>query len=62
MPDIESLLKEKRVFDPNKEFARQANWNAKTIREYRKLMKLGYKNIAQAIFADWKEAGYSVDR
>ena len=37
MPDIESLLKEKRVFEPSKEFAKQANWNAKTIREYRKL-------------------------
>ena len=37
MPDIESLLQEKRVFEPSKEFARQANWNAKTIREYRKL-------------------------
>ena len=39
MPDIESLLKEKRVFEPGKEFARQANWNAKTIREYRSLKR-----------------------
>jgi len=37
MPDIESLLKEKRVFKPSSEFNRQANWNKKTLAEYRKL-------------------------
>jgi len=41
VPDIESLLKEKRVFKPHREFAKQANWNKKTIAEYR---KLGAKN------------------
>jgi len=41
MPDIESLLQEKRVFKPKPEFTRQANWNKKTIAEYR---KLGSKN------------------
>ena len=41
MPDIESLLQEKRVFKPSPEFTRQANWNKKTIAEYR---KLGSKN------------------
>jgi acetyl-CoA synthetase len=37
MSDIESLLKEKRVFKPKPEFARQANWNGKTAAEQRKL-------------------------
>jgi acetyl-CoA synthetase len=37
VPDIESLLKEKRVFQPSKEFAKQANWSKKQIAEYRKL-------------------------
>ncbi len=37
MPDIESLLKEERVFKPSSEFNRQANWNKKTLAEYRKL-------------------------
>ncbi len=37
MADIESLLKEKRVFKPSAEFTRQANWNKKTVAEYRKL-------------------------
>ena len=41
MPDIESLLKEKRVFKPSREFAKQANWNKKTVREHR---SLGAKN------------------
>ncbi len=37
MPDIESLLKEKRVFKPSRDFSRQANWNKKTVRELRQL-------------------------
>ena len=37
MPEIESLLKENRVVKPAPEFSRQANWNKKTIDEYRKL-------------------------
>jgi acetyl-CoA synthetase len=41
MADIESLLKEKRVFKPNGQFVRHANWNKKTVNEYR---KLGAKN------------------
>ena len=41
MPDIKSLLKEKRVFRPDPAFARQANWNKKTVDAYR---KLGEKN------------------
>jgi acetyl-CoA synthetase len=41
MPDIESLLKEKRVFKPDPAFVKNANWNKKTVAEYR---KLGAKN------------------
>jgi hypothetical protein len=37
MSDIESLLKEKRVFKPSSEFAKQANWSKKTVNAYRKL-------------------------
>ena len=37
MPDIDSLLQEKRVFKPEPSFARTANWNRKTVAEYRKL-------------------------
>ena len=41
MADIESLLKEKRSFEPPAEFAKRAHWNKKTARELR---KLGEKN------------------
>jgi acetyl-CoA synthetase len=37
MPDIESLLKEKRSFKPSQSFNRQANWNKRTVSEFRKL-------------------------
>jgi len=36
MSDIESLLKETRSFKPDAAFSRQANWNKKTVAEYRK--------------------------
>ena len=41
MPDIESLLKEKRVFKPSTEFARGANWNRSTVKALR---EAGAKN------------------
>ncbi len=37
MADIESLLNEKRVFEPPREFAKRANWSQKQVGEYRKL-------------------------
>jgi acetyl-CoA synthetase len=37
MPDIESLLNEKRVFKPSAEFAKRANWSKRQIAEYRRL-------------------------
>jgi acetyl-CoA synthetase len=36
MADIESLLQEKRVFEPAKDFAKRANWSKKDERELRK--------------------------
>ncbi len=37
MPDIESLLEEKRVFKPSAEFARRANWSRSRVAELRRL-------------------------
>jgi len=37
MADIESLLEEKRIFKPDSDFSRRANWNKKTVAELRKL-------------------------
>jgi len=61
MPDIESLLKEKRVFKPSKEFAKQANWNARDAKEMRKLgaspqkfwAKMARENVTW--FTRWKK-------
>ncbi len=62
MPDIESLLKEKRTFKPTREFVKQANWNRKTVSEYRKLAarnperfwaKMAAEHVAW--FTPWKK-------
>ena len=61
MAEIESLLREKRVFKPSPEFVRQANWNKKTVREYRKLgekperfwAKMAREHVSW--FTPWKE-------
>ena len=62
MPDIESLLKEKRVFKPSAEFSRAANWNKKTAREHRALgaksperfwAKMAKENVSW--FTPWKK-------
>jgi acetyl-CoA synthetase len=62
MADIESLLKEKRVFKPSAEFTRRANWNKKTVAEYRKLgaksperfwAKMAKEHVSW--FAPWKQ-------
>ena len=62
MPDIESLLKEKRSFKPSPEFAKQATWSKKQVAEYRKLgeksptqfwAKMAKENVAW--FAPWKK-------
>ena len=61
MADIESLLKETRVFKPHKEFSKQANWNKKQVAEYRKLgakdparfwAKMAKQNVSW--FTPWK--------
>ena len=48
------LAKEKRIIV-------YCNSGGRSYQAYRKLMKLGYKQISQAIFADWKAAGYDVE-
>jgi acetyl-CoA synthetase len=62
MADIESLLKEKRSFKPDAAFARQANWNKRTVAEYRKLgsqnpqrfwAKMAKENVSW--FTPWKK-------
>ena len=48
------------VLDKKKQIIVYCNSGGRSYNAYRKLMKLGYKKIKQAIFADWKEAGLEV--
>ncbi|MCH2169394.1 acetate--CoA ligase [Myxococcota bacterium] len=62
MPDIVSLLKEKRTFQPSADFTSSANWNKKTTAEYRRLAarnpnrfwaKMAKENVSW--FTPWKK-------
>ncbi|MCA9513141.1 MAG: acetate--CoA ligase [Myxococcales bacterium] len=61
MADIESLLKEKRVFKPSKEFAKEASWSRKQVAEYRELGKSPQRFWAKMAkehvswFSPWKK-------
>lgn len=48
------------ILDKEKKIIVYCNSGGRSYNAYRKLMKLGYKDINQAIFADWKEAGLPV--
>ena len=48
------------VLEKNKQIIVYCNSGGRSYNAYRKLMKLGYKKINQAIFADWKEEGLEV--
>ena len=48
------------ALDKKKKIIVYCNSGGRSYNAYRKLMKLGYKDISQAIFADWKEAGLPV--
>ncbi len=50
------------VLDKKKKIIVYCNSGGRSYNAYRKLMKLGYKDINQAIFADWKEAGLAVEK
>ena len=46
--------------DKEKKIVVYCNSGGRSYGAYKKLIKLGYKNIYQAIFADWQEAGFDV--
>ncbi len=51
----EALPKEKKIIV-------YCNTGSRSYLAYRKLMKMDYKNINQALFAEWKEAGMQVEK
>ncbi|MEJ2699851.1 MAG: rhodanese-like domain-containing protein [Desulfuromonadales bacterium] len=50
------------ILDKSKKVVVYCNSGGRSYDAYRKLMKLGYKDIAQTIFADWKAAGLPVEK
>lgn len=48
--------------DKHKTIIVYCNAGSRSYKAYRKLMKLGYKKYYQALFADWKTAGYKVEK
>lgn len=49
------------VLDKDKKIVVYCNSGGRSYNAYRKLMKLGYENIYQALFFDWKNRGLPVD-
>lgn len=58
---VATFASQSEMLDKEKKIVVYCNSGGRSYNAYRKLMKLGYKNINQAIFADWKEAGLPVE-
>jgi len=56
-----SFASQSAVLDKKKKIVVYCNSGGRSYNAYRKLMKLGYKDINQAIFADWQEQGFPVE-
>jgi len=50
------------VLEKEKKIVVYCNSRGRSYNAYRKLTKLGYPNISQAIFADWQESGLPVEK
>ena len=50
------------VLDKDKQIIVYCNGGGRSYNAYRKLMKLGYKNIRQILFFDWQEEGLPVEK
>lgn len=57
---VERFAKESANLDKDKKIVVYCNSGGRSYLGYRKLMKMDYKNIYQALFADWKEQGMPV--
>jgi len=58
---LENFASDSGMLDKKKRIVVYCNSGGRSYGAYRKLMKLGYKDIVQAIFADWKEASLPVE-
>ncbi len=59
---VASFASRSEILDKKKKIIVYCNSGGRSYNAYRKLMKLGYKDINQAIFADWKAAGMLVQK
>lgn len=59
---VASFASQSGVLDKEKKIIVYCNSGGRSYNAYRKLQKLGYEQIGQAIFADWKEAGLPVEK
>ena len=50
------------ILDKKKKIIVYCNSGGRSYNAYRKLMKLAYRDINQAIFADWEEKGFQVEK
>ncbi|MCI5224458.1 MAG: rhodanese-like domain-containing protein, partial [Candidatus Electrothrix sp. AR4] len=50
------------VLDKKKQIIVYCNGGGRSYNAYRKLMKLGYKDIHQTLLFDWKEAGLPLEK
>ncbi|MFN2368819.1 MAG: rhodanese-like domain-containing protein [Desulfurivibrionaceae bacterium] len=57
---VASFASQSEVLDKKKRIIVYCNSGGRSYNAYRKLIKLGYKKINQAIFFDWEEAGQEV--
>lgn len=58
---VASFASQSGALDKEKQIIVYCNSGGRSYNAYRKLMKLGYKRINQAIFADWKNQGLPID-
>ena len=58
---VASFASQSHTLDKEKQIIVYCNSGGRSYNAYRKLMKLGYKKINQAIFADWKDQGLPID-
>jgi rhodanese-related sulfurtransferase len=59
---VASFASQSDILDKKKKIIVYCNSGGRSYNAYRKLMKLSYKDISQAIFADWKDAGLPVEK
>jgi rhodanese-related sulfurtransferase len=59
---VETFAEKSEVLPKEKKIVVYCNTGGRSYTAYRKLIKLAYPNIFQAMFADWKESGQQVER